>query len=443
MNNIELIIPNKLFTFQDNIISNLNRNGFNNIIIDEKCDLNTVSLSIALLEPKDPDVFLKVGYRLGKQIPMIIISEKTIYFPSVLKNVYFIKSKKDCLDFKLIKLVNKVLKIERPSDDSLKDFNKLTKWISDDISRLNYLDETTFEILIANIFDVLGYNIIQEKKYGREDMWCHDHKRNLKMLIQCKISQKEQPLGIDVINQVRNLSDIYDNNLSLLITNSHFTNAAKQLADKCFPAIYLLELEQLKKGISDIIEKKKSDHNQLYNLIEQKINKATNTELLINSFTNKIEFNWSDGLKSNKYFYDFCFLSSNKEKNEYDNLIGDFFIKTDNKNFKTNFINTINDKNYSEWSLTLRNSRVIIIMLNYNNYELDSYDRRLLNLLANSYDSEKNKNSKYIIFSNDKAMNRFDLPNCLKKAWIVKPQKDNFRKIFDNLIDNVDQNFYF
>lgn len=132
----------------------------------------------------------------------------------------------------------------------LKQFEQsLQKKKSTKISDIDTMTGYEFEDFLMSLFTKLGYRVEQRKR---------SHGQGLDFLLErhgeriaCQVKRYKKPVGNKAIQEVIAARDYYRCQRALVVTNSRFTTAAKQLAERC--GVELWDRKKLKEQLKKIM----------------------------------------------------------------------------------------------------------------------------------------------------------------------------------------------
>ena len=114
---------------------------------------------------------------------------------------------------------------------------------------INSMDGREFELFVGNLFNMLGYSNITVTQSSRDfgaDVIAE--KDDIKYAIQCK--RYGSPVGISAVQEVIASKSLHECHVACVLTNSTFTTAAKELANKNL--VILWDGNKLKEFINKI-----------------------------------------------------------------------------------------------------------------------------------------------------------------------------------------------
>lgn len=116
---------------------------------------------------------------------------------------------------------------------------------------IDLVDPINFEKSIAQLFEFSGWKVALTKASGDQGAdVIATNSNGFKIIVQCKLYT--QPIGNSAVQEVYSALSHYEGNVGMVVTNSTFTNSARQLAESC--NILLVHYEDLSRILTSFYE---------------------------------------------------------------------------------------------------------------------------------------------------------------------------------------------
>jgi len=117
----------------------------------------------------------------------------------------------------------------------------------DMFTKIDSMTGHEFEDFLINLFTRLGYRVEQKKRGSEQGLDFLLERQGER--IACQVKRYNKPVGNKAVQQALAARDYYRCHSALVVTNSRFTTAAKQLAERC--SVVLWDRQKLKEEIQN------------------------------------------------------------------------------------------------------------------------------------------------------------------------------------------------
>lgn len=138
----------------------------------------------------------------------------------------------------------------RLEDEKERSLKKTVSIANSTIDQIDEMDGLEFEIFIAEVFKLKGYNVETTKRSGDFGVDLIVSKNNIKSALQIK--RYSENVGITAIQEIVSGTTYYSCDNSMVVTNSYFTSAAQELGTKL--GVFLINRDKLIQLLKSLID---------------------------------------------------------------------------------------------------------------------------------------------------------------------------------------------
>ncbi|MGL1892178.1 MAG: restriction endonuclease [Spirochaetaceae bacterium] len=213
-------------------------------------NINQSDIVIAFLYENDPNVIFEIGYALGKNKVILLVTDYHEKLIPNLRLINLIESEYLNYDVKS-KIINFIENIHiKKNETKSKMLNNYKDYFLNYYNNINLIDDLNgreFEGIIYRIFQQKYQNILRSSgidNYGY-DFLLHNYKSYYKTLVEVKKYSINNKVSISQLQKF--LGALYSNNADcgLFVSYSGFTRTAIDFAEKVKPSIELIDMEKL------------------------------------------------------------------------------------------------------------------------------------------------------------------------------------------------------
>lgn len=209
--------------------------------------IDSSSAIVAFLTAPSANVFLELGFALGRNKRLLVFADPDIQLPAFLYEIQYVATRMT-LDTLLPKLLLAIEKLDKEQIVDKEPTERITlKHLKNDPSLIATIDHSTLEELIANWYRKHGYEV-EPQRVSRDmgyDLVVFDKASGKRILVEVKKRNLNSKVNIADIRQLYNAIEIENADAGTIFSTSGFTGSAEGLTGDLGDSIQLKSIFDL------------------------------------------------------------------------------------------------------------------------------------------------------------------------------------------------------